>query len=68
MDTRMTENELAKVAVDVAFHVHSRLGPGLLESVYHAVVVYELQARGLQTKCKWPVPIVWGRDSAGQGF
>ena len=29
----MTENEIAKVIVDVAYHVHVRLGPGLLESV-----------------------------------
>ena len=30
----MTENEIAKIVVDAAFHVHKKLGPGLLESVY----------------------------------
>jgi hypothetical protein len=30
----MTEKEIARVVVDSAFQVHTRLGPGLLESVY----------------------------------
>ena len=30
----MTENEVARIIVDAAFIVHTRLGPGLLESVY----------------------------------
>jgi GxxExxY protein len=42
----MSENELAKVIVDVAYHIHVRLGPGLLESVYEAILVHELQKRG----------------------
>ena len=38
----MDENELARIAVDVAFQIHTRLGPGLLESVYLAVMKREL--------------------------
>jgi hypothetical protein len=34
----MTENAIAKEIVDAAFHIHTTLGPGLLESVYHAVL------------------------------
>jgi len=34
----MTENEIAKTIVDAAFLVHTRLGPGLLESVYEVVL------------------------------
>ena len=30
----MTENEIAKQILDAAFVVHTKLGPGLLESVY----------------------------------
>lgn len=41
----MTENELAKIAVDIAFTIHNTLGPGLLESVYEAAFVYELAER-----------------------
>jgi len=64
----VTENELAKVVVDVAFHIHRKLGPGLLESVYHAVMVYELQKRGLRIKSKEPVPIVWDDVRLDKGF
>ena len=44
----MTENEIATQVVDAAYHVHKRLGPGLLESVYEIVLAYELRKRGLR--------------------
>ena len=31
---RMHENDIAKQVVDVAFQLPTKLGPGLLESVY----------------------------------
>ena len=37
-----------KTVLDAAFHVHSVLGPGLLESVYEAALSVELKKRGLQ--------------------
>jgi GxxExxY protein len=43
----MTENELAKVAVDIAYTVHTILGPGLLESVYESAFAFELEERGI---------------------
>jgi GxxExxY protein len=39
----MTENEIAAHVVDAAYHVHTRLGPGLLESVYEIVLAYKLK-------------------------
>lgn len=41
----MTENELATIAVDICFKIHTTLGPGLLESVYEAAFAYELEKR-----------------------
>lgn len=41
----MTENAVAQEIVDVAFRVHTVLGPGLFESVYEAVVASELEKR-----------------------
>ena len=38
----MTENEISKILVDIFIKVHSKLGPGLLESVYEAAICYEL--------------------------
>jgi GxxExxY protein len=64
----MTENELAKIVVDVAYQIHRKLGPGLLESVYHAVMVHELKKRRLRVKSKDPVPIVWEEVQLDKGF
>lgn len=44
----MTENEIATEIVDAAYHIHRTLGPGLLESVYEAVLAHELSKRGLR--------------------
>ncbi|MBI5858981.1 MAG: GxxExxY protein [Sphingobacteriales bacterium] len=41
----MTENELATIAVDICFRIHTALGSGLLESVYEAAFAYELDKR-----------------------
>lgn len=38
----MTENEIARKIADACYQVHTGLGPGLLESVYEAVLAYEL--------------------------
>jgi GxxExxY protein len=55
----LKENEVAKTIVDVAYHIHRRLGPGLLESVYHAITLYELEKRGLRVLSKETVSVVW---------
>lgn len=34
----MTENEVATIVVDACYKIHTTLGPGLLESVYEAVL------------------------------
>ncbi len=44
----MHENELAKIAVDICYKIHTTLGPGLLESVYEAAFAYELEKRSIQ--------------------
>jgi GxxExxY protein len=53
----MHENEIARQIVDAAYHVHVRLGPGLLESVYETVLAYELNKRGLKVATQVPVAI-----------
>jgi GxxExxY protein len=64
----MHENELARIAVDIAYHIHTRLGPGLLESVYEAVIVYELRKRGLKVEFEVPVPVEWESVHLDVGF
>ena len=38
----MTENEISKIIVDICYKIHTKLGPGLLESVYETILNYEL--------------------------
>src|SRR5271165_2661315 len=64
----MTENAIAKEIVDAAFGIHTTLGPGLLESVYHAVLAYELAQRGLRTVSQQPIPVVYGTIRIDIGF
>lgn len=55
----MNENEIAKIAVDVAFQLHSTLGPGLLESVYQELYVFKLRERGLAVDTEVQLPVVY---------
>lgn len=64
----MTENELAAIVVDVAYQIHTRLGPGLLESVYHAIMLHELRKRGLSVEFEKAVPVVWDNIELEVGF
>ena len=43
-----------------AYKVHSTLGPGLLESVYEAALVYELRSQGFEVKNQVPVKVQYG--------
>lgn len=53
----MEHDELARVAVDAAFKVHSHLGPGLLESVYEACLAREFDMRQIPYKRQMALPI-----------
>ncbi len=64
----MTENEVARIVVDAAFKVHSRLGPGLLESVYREVLKYELEKRGLQVRKEVPISVIYEEVRLDIGF
>jgi len=64
----MTENEVAKIIVDAAFTVHTRRGPGLLESVYEAIMEYELTKRGLHVVHERPMPVVYEEVRMNVGF
>lgn len=38
----LTENDISRELMGIFIKIHSRLGPGLLESVYEEVICYEL--------------------------
>ena len=55
----MTENEISYQIRKAIFNVYNGLGPGLLESIYQKVLIYELEDLGLQVKYEVPFPIVY---------
>jgi GxxExxY protein len=63
-----TENEIATEVVDAAYRVHTRLGPGLLETVYEVVLAHELKKRGLRFVRQQPVPIEYEGIKFDEGF
>ena len=50
-------NAVSGQIVDSAMRVHSRLGPGLLESAYEACLAYELCKRGIAVARQVVLPI-----------
>lgn len=67
MDNKNVEN-LSSVIVDVAFRLHRDLGPGLLESVYEAVLAKLIQDRGLAVSRQVIVPINFAGLAIDEGF
>jgi GxxExxY protein len=60
----MDENEIGSVVVNESIYVHRELGPGLLESVYEAILARQLTKQGLVVQRQVPVRI----DFEGQRF
>ena len=65
---QVTENEIAKEVVDAAYRVHTKLGPGLFESVYEVTLAYELRKRGLQVVRQEPIAVEYDSIRFDEGF
>jgi iron complex transport system substrate-binding protein len=61
-------DKLSYLVIGVAIQIHARLGPGLLESVYHTVLVRELATRGLFIESKKPISFEYGGHWFEEGF
>lgn len=64
----MTENELSKIIVNTAYEIHTKLGPGLLESVYEEIMFYELTRQGLSVEKQKGIPVIWNELRMEIGF
>ncbi|MDP4611312.1 MAG: GxxExxY protein [Opitutales bacterium] len=64
----MDENEIGRILVDAAIYIHRSLGPGLMESVYEAVLARELTKRGLDIERQVQVPIKFDGELYEEGF
>ena len=66
--TRRDKEELSRIVVDSAFHLHKELGPGLLESVYEIVLAKRLEKAGLKVERQKAVPVVIDGIKFNEGF
>jgi len=64
----MTENEIAKIIVNVSYNIHVKLGPGLLESVYEEILYYELKKHSLIVERQKAIPVIWDGRKMEIGF
>lgn len=64
----MHENELAAKVMDASFLIHRELGPGLLESVYEAVLAKLLADKGLFVERQVAVPVMFQGLTFDEGF
>lgn len=61
-------NPLTEAAIGAAIKVHKALGPGLLESVYLACLVFELRRSGLRVRASVPLPVEYDEVRISIGF
>ena len=64
----MEENDIGTIVIDSAITIHRELGPGLLESVYEAVLAQILREHGLEIERQKSVPIEYRDIKFIEGF
>lgn len=64
----MELNDLTYKIRGAIFTVHNTLGPGLLESVYEAAMIYELNQMGLTVKNQLGFPVDYNGVKLELGF
>jgi GxxExxY protein len=55
----MKQEIVGKAVLDSAFKVHTKLGPGLLESIYEAAMTKELLAIGYKVERQKSIPVFY---------
>lgn len=64
----MTEESIVKTILDEAFHIHRRIGPGMLENVYKTCLAYRLQKQGLRVEIEKAVPVFFEEVKMDCGY
>ena len=52
-------NRITERIIGAAIEVHRALGPGLLESTYHACLAHEMKQQGLEVGTEKELPVVY---------
>ena len=61
-------NQLSDVTIGAAIEVHRHLGPGLLESSYHACLCRELELRGIAYDSQVALPLQYKGVQLSKGY
>jgi GxxExxY protein len=61
-----TEYDLAGNVIGLAMKVHSALGPGFLESIYHNALVHELKKAGIPFESQKPIAVYYDGVLVGE--
>lgn len=64
----MIENEISYIIRGAIFKVYNSLGPGRLESVYEAVLMFELKKKGLEVRSQVALPVIYESEKLDIGF
>ena len=64
----MTENEIAKLAVDICFKIHDRNGPGLFETVFEEIFCYEWTKTSISFRRQQAIPVIHEEIKLEIGF
>ena len=55
----MKENDISYKIRGAIYKVYNGLGPGLLESIYEAAMIYQLKKDGLNVESQVPIDIIY---------
>jgi len=65
---RISVQEISHAVITAAMRVHSKLGPGLLESTYTACLQHELKRAGLKSDAQVGLPVVYDGVKLDLGY
>jgi GxxExxY protein len=61
-------NQITGAIISSAMHVHSVLGPGLLENCYQGCLAHELKKRGYRAATQVGLPVVFDGEKIELGY
>jgi GxxExxY protein len=61
-------NQLTGQIIAAAMRVHTALGPGLLESAYHACLLHEIRKCGLRVDSQVGLPVIYEGEKIDLGY
>jgi GxxExxY protein len=64
----MNAHQASRAVITAAMKVHTKLGPGLLESAYEACLVHGLRKAGVHCATQVPLPVIYDGEKLDVGY